>query len=268
MRLSRAIIEAEKTNVAASKKNAKLFGWRWNRSTKGSPLGRWATPAARPLNSAAATGMDPYDVARMRPLASARADWGTSLGTLASLAGRKNREIVSWMKAIAYSRPMFTNGTTAINPARARSQVTMIVRRWRRSATTPPTGAAKIGGTSRRTSTAATAVWFPWVSRKAVEMKASVATQSPSEETPCPMRSRRNPVERTAARNPPPNAPFCSVLLMAGASGPSGMLCGRERTDRILERERLRWWPSSLTAPPTFRASWLGSSASRWSQCI
>ena len=80
---------------------------------------------------------------------------------LASRAGRKNSEIDSWTKAIVYStQSCGKKGTSAMRTARETSQVTMIVRRYRRSATTPPTGAAKIGGTSRRTSTTATAVWF------------------------------------------------------------------------------------------------------------
>jgi hypothetical protein len=78
---------------------------------------------------------------------------------------------------------MPTKGTRAITAALTRSQVTMIVRRYRRSATTPPTGAAKMGGTRRRTRITATAVWLPCVSVKAAAMNASVATQSPSDET-------------------------------------------------------------------------------------
>src|SRR5262245_2887180 len=61
-----------------------------------------------------------------------------------------------------------------------------------------------MGGTRRRTRTTATAAWFPWVSRNAAEMKASVATQSPSEETAWPIRSLRYPGALMAARNPPP----------------------------------------------------------------
>ena len=115
----------------------------------------------RPPKSAAASGIDPYEEPRIKPFACSRDPSGTRLGMLASRAGRKNSEIDSWTKAIKYRRPMFTNGTSAMSAARERSQVTMIVRRRRRSATTPPTGAAKIGGTSRRTRTTAMAVWFP-----------------------------------------------------------------------------------------------------------
>ena len=83
-----------------------------------------------------------------------------------------------------------------------RSQVTMIVLRERRSATTPPTGAAKIGGTRRSTSTA-TAVWFPPLTANAAAMNARVATQSPSEDTAWPTTRRRKPGARRAARKPP-----------------------------------------------------------------
>src|SRR2546425_8529108 len=139
-------MEAENTNVAASKKNANVLRWRVNRPANGSACGIWDSTAERPLNSAAATGIEPYDVARVSPFASVNAPFGTRSGTLASRAGRKNNEIDSWTNAITYSRPMPTNGARAMRAARVRSHVTMIVRRYTRSATTPPTGAAKIGG--------------------------------------------------------------------------------------------------------------------------
>ena len=162
-----------------------------------------------PPNSAAASGSAPYDVPRISPFASGSVPGGASLGTLASRAGRKNSEMHSWTKAIAYNRPIPTNGTAAISPARSTSQVTMIVRRFNRSAAKPPTGAAKIGGTNRRIRTSATAVWL-WVRANAAAMNASVATQSPSEETACPIRRRRNGGARRTAPNPPP-PPFVPV---------------------------------------------------------
>ncbi len=77
----------------------------------------------------------------------------------------------------------------------------MITRRSNRSAKTPPTGAAKIGGTSRRIRTTATAVWFE-VRANAAAMNASVATQSPRLETVCPMSSRRKPIDRITPPKP------------------------------------------------------------------
>ena len=97
---------------------------------------------------------------------------------------------------------MPTNGTRTMSAARDTSQVTMISRRGRRSATTPPTGAANMGGTSRSTSTTATAVWFWWERSYAATMKANVATQSPSDETACPARRRPKPFDFSAPRNP------------------------------------------------------------------
>src|SRR5205823_201237 len=95
-----------------------------------------------------------------------------------------------------------------------------------RSASTPPTGAAKIGGTRRRISTRATAVWFPFVISKASAMNASVATQSPRPETACPANRRRNP--RTANR--PRTPPWRSVGIREQSyeRGRSGPREGRE----------------------------------------
>src|SRR5438105_2490960 len=88
-----------------------------------------------------------------------------------------------------------------MSPARARSHDTITTLRSSRSARTPPTGAAKMGGTSRSTSTTATAVWLR-VSSKARAMNASVATQSPIPETAWPSNRRRNPRAWNSARAP------------------------------------------------------------------
>jgi hypothetical protein len=92
-----------------------------------------------------------------------------------------------------YSPTMPMKGTSRMSAALMSSAATMTVRRESQSAITPASGAAKVGGTSRRTSTTAIAAWSPLVSAKAAAMKARVATQSPSDDTDWPMSSRRNP---------------------------------------------------------------------------
>ena len=151
---------AENTKVAESKKKANAVGCCLATFPNGTHVGMCATTARSPANAAAANGMEPKEDASTRPFASGNTSPppGTSRGTLASRAGRNKSETHSWAKASTYRMPMPEKGTRMIRPARTRSQVTMMSRRSRRSARTPPTGAAKMGGRRRSTSTTATAV--------------------------------------------------------------------------------------------------------------
>src|SRR5439155_18270899 len=96
-----AIIAAEKTNVAESKKNANAVGCRRKSVANGTADGMCDAATRRSPNRAAAIGIEPYEEARISPFASSSESAGARSGTLASRAGRKKSERHSWTKASA-----------------------------------------------------------------------------------------------------------------------------------------------------------------------
>ena len=114
--------------------------------------------SARPANSAAATGAEPYVVNRLSWLAVSSRSRGTRLGTVASLAGIHIRLQTSMRNVATNSQVRVpTSGIERNSANRQTSQTTIVQRRSSRSATTPATGPTRMAGASRRMKTPATA---------------------------------------------------------------------------------------------------------------
>ena len=129
------------------------------------------------------TGAVPYIETRLSPLATARCLGGIKVGTTASRAGWRNNPRISTRTITRNNwERLETNSSVPTNTALPKSHTTMVVFRFQRSATTPPTIPASMPGRNLATREMIIATVEPSPSppiRAANARVAKILTQSP-----------------------------------------------------------------------------------------